>query len=158
MHGPKDHAFHARRMLVAPPRGYRVRVGLLNRTSRLLIDVLDYGFALLYALLAARLVLLLIGGPMGSMLTRMLRPLSDRFILPFEAVLPPLLQEPLELLLPIVAAMIVSVAAHCLLRAALRYVSRNSRVKLVSSMEGMLRRLVARDDGRVRVVDAIREA
>ena len=119
-------AFHARRLLVAPPRRYRVRVDPLHRAIRGVKNLVDYGFIVLYALLAARLVLLLLPGDVGGILNRMLAPVTDPVIMPLDSWLPDpvLLPEQLSLLLPILAAAVAAVVVHWLLKVGLRFLTR----------------------------------
>ena len=117
--------YHARRLLVAPPRRYRARFDSLHRLARGLQHVVDYGFIAVYALLAARVVLLFLPGSMGGILSRMLAPLTDPLILPFDSWLPePALPEHLTLLLPILAAAVAAVVVHRLTQAVLRVLAR----------------------------------
>jgi hypothetical protein len=130
--------YHARRLVVAPPRRYRARFDSLHRLARGLKHVVDYGFIVVYALLAARLVLLLLPGSMGGVLSRMLAPLTDPLILPFDNWLPePALPEHLSLLLPILAAALAAFVMHRLAQVVLRVMAR-PRVGTVQSMRTSL--------------------
>ena len=151
-------AFHARRLLVAPPRRYRARVAPLQRAARGVKHLVDYGFIVLYTLLAARLLLLLLPGSMGGILNRMLAPVTDPLIMPIDSWLPDsaLLPDQLSLLLPILAAAVVAVVVHRLLQVGLRLLA---RPRLGSEGQAdatsMVHRVFQRD-GRVPMVDALR--
>lgn len=146
-------AYHARRLLVAPPPRYRVRFERLHRAARGVKTLVDYGFIMLYTLLTARLVLLLLPDGVGGIFNRMLAPVTDPLIMPFDSWLPKplLLPEQLSLLLPILAAAITAVVVHRLLQVVLRFLA---RPRLGSAAEARHSSLVR--ESRVRMVDAFR--
>jgi hypothetical protein len=145
-------AFHARRLLVAPPRRYRARVAPLHRAARGLKHVVDYGFIALYTLFAARLLLLSLPGSMGGILNRMLAPVTDPLIMPFDSWLPDsvLLPDQLLLLGPILATAVTAVVVHRLLQVGLRLLA---RPRLSSEGQADSASMMHR---RVRMVDALR--
>ena len=149
-------AYHARRLLVAPPGRYRVRVDPLHRAARGVKVLVDYGFIVLYALLAARLVLLLLPGGVGGILSRMLGPVTDPLIMPFDRWLPDpiLLADQLSLLLPILAAAITAVVVHRLLQIGLRFLAR-PRLGSEAGPVSLVHRAFQRES-RVRMVDVFR--
>lgn len=146
--------YHARRLLVAPPRRARVRVDPLYRVARVVKGLVDYGFIVLYTLLAARLVLLLLPGGVGGILNRMLAPVTDPLVMPFDSWLPDpiLLPDQLSLLSPILAATITAVVVHRLLHVGLRFLAR-PRLGSEAGPGVLVQRVYQRDE---RMADALR--
>jgi hypothetical protein len=88
-------------------------------------NLLDYAFIVVYALLTARLVLLLVPLSLGAILTRMLAPVTDPLILPIVSWLPaPDLPEHLALLQPILVAIVAAFVTHRIVRAVLKPLAR----------------------------------
>lgn len=125
MNDQQVHAYHARRLLVAPPRKYRVQVGPNHRTLRILRELVNYGFVIIYAALSARLLLLLLPGTVGHILTRMVSPLADPLAAPLVGVVPELVfLGDLAILPPVAIALCAYALAHRGLSTVLQVLSR----------------------------------
>lgn len=123
MNEREDRAFHARRLLVAPPREYSSR--LTSRRFRLIRNLVTYGFVLVYAGLAARFLFALMPGSAAGLISRLLARMTGWLTGPFEgsaAMLP--VPEELVPVFPVIVALGACVALHAITRTLLRVLMR----------------------------------
>ncbi len=81
----------------------------------------DYGFYVIYTMLALRLILALFAARQGNDFVQFLKAISDPFYAPFKGIVPSLsTAEGFTLALPIVVAMVVYGLTHLLINALLR--------------------------------------
>ena len=123
MNQREDRAFHARRLLVAPPREYSSR--LTSRRLRLVRNLVTCGFVLVYAGLTARFLFALMPGSAAALISRLLARMTGWLTQPFEfsgAMFP--VPEELVPVLPVIIALGACGALHGVTRTLLRALMR----------------------------------
>lgn len=123
MNEREDRAFHARRLLVAPPREYGSR--LTGRRFRWLRSLVTYGFVLVYAGLMARFIFALMPGSAAALISRLLARMTGWLTQPFEfsvAMFP--VPEELVPVFPVIIALGACGALHGVTRTLLRVLVR----------------------------------
>ena len=95
-----------------------------RRTVAIIARVLDYCFGLLYALLAIRLALGLIGARTSTGFYQFIAGASDPFYAPFRAIVPTDTVAGLHLVWPLVVAIIAYMILHAAIRALLHLLTR----------------------------------
>ena len=123
MNQREDRAFHARRLLVAPPREYSSR--LTSRRFRLIRNLVTSGFVLVYAGLTARFLVALMPGSAAALISRLLARMTGWLTGPFEfsvAMFP--VPEELVPVFPVIVALGACVALHGITRPLLRILVR----------------------------------
>lgn len=123
MNQREDRAFHARRLLVAPPREYSSR--LTSRRLRVIRNLVTCGFVLVYTGLAARFLFALVPGSAAALISRLLARMTGWLTGPFEfsvAMFP--VPEELVPVFPITVALGACVALHVITRTLLRALMR----------------------------------
>jgi hypothetical protein len=127
-------------------------MGRTYRMVRLVRNLAQYGFVIIYALLTAQLLLTLLPGSPGRILSKMLEPATTALTRPFTGLTPgsPLLDD-LNAVLPILIALPAYAALHFALRQLLRLMSRPRLARPSYSSRSALLQTVDSDSGTMQV-------